>query len=87
MNANKEVAKFFSGVSAWEAVGHSLLAFSNDFPLTVFGITITPTINALAIVVAAPLSIFLAWYAWGTGERREPVASDGNVVSASRRTA
>jgi len=74
----KEIAKFFSGVTAWEALGHTLLAFSNDFPMTVMGITVTSNLNALAILVAAPLSIILAWYAWGTGKIPKPMAPIGS---------
>ncbi|MBI2805519.1 MAG: hypothetical protein HYX68_11130 [Planctomycetes bacterium] len=74
----KEIAKFFSGVAAWEAIGHTALAFSNELPLTLLGITITPNLNALAVFVAAPLSIFLAWYAWGTGKLPKPMSPLGN---------
>lgn len=82
MNSKKEVAKFFAGAAAWEAVGHALLAFSGMLPLTVWGITWTQPVNTLWILVVAAVSILLGWYAWGTSEGREPVARTGGAVPA-----
>lgn len=62
----KEVAKFFSGLTAWEAVVHLSLAFSGLLPMTWFGfITLTPTLNTIQIFVPAIISVLLAYYAWG----------------------
>ena len=62
----KEIAKFLSGVAAWEAIVHLALAFSGLLPITSFGIfTLTPTINAIQIIVSAVISVLLAHYAWG----------------------
>lgn len=62
----KEIAKFLSGVAAWEAIVHLALAFSGLLPITTFGIiTLTPTINAIQIIVSAVISVLLAYYAWG----------------------
>lgn len=72
MNGKREVARFFVGATAWEAVGHFMLAFSGLLPLKVWGITVTPTFNTIWILVVAAFSSLLAWYAWGKGERREP---------------
>lgn len=67
----KELAKFVSGLLAWEAVVHLAFAFSNVLPITWFGsITLTPAINTVQIVVPAAISILLAYYAWGTNEKR-----------------
>ena len=43
----KEIAKFFAGASAWDALGHLLIHFSGTLPLTFFGITLTTTLNGL----------------------------------------
>ena len=60
----KEVAKFGSGVTAWETIVHASLGVSGALPITLFGITITPTINTVQIMVPAISSIVLAYYAW-----------------------
>jgi hypothetical protein len=60
----KEIAKFASGVTAWEAVVHASLALSGQLPITLFGITITSDVNTIQIVVPAIISILLAYYAW-----------------------
>ena len=43
------------------------------------GITVTPTLNALTIAIAAPLSILLAMYAWGIGESQVHRMTGGNA--------
>ncbi|MFH0949134.1 MAG: hypothetical protein V1802_01455 [Candidatus Aenigmatarchaeota archaeon] len=60
----KEVAKFASGLTAWEAIAHASLGLNGVLPLTLFGITITPTINTVQIIIPAVVSITLAYYAW-----------------------
>ena len=60
----KEVAKFFSGVTAWEAIAHAFLALSDVLPITIFGFTLTPAINTVQIIVPAVVSLTLAYYAW-----------------------
>lgn len=82
MNGKREVAKFFAGATAWEAVGHLMLAFSGLLPLTVWGVTVTATFNTIWILVVAAASILLAWYAWGRSEGREP----GARIGSSRQT-
>lgn len=59
----KELAKFGSGVAAWEAVVHIAFAF-NGLPIEILGITITPTINTVQIIVPAIVGILLAYYGW-----------------------
>ncbi|HAU99092.1 MAG: hypothetical protein UX85_C0009G0018 [Candidatus Beckwithbacteria bacterium GW2011_GWB1_47_15] len=61
---SKEIAKFFSGLTAWEAVVHLALGLSGVLPLTLFGFTLTPTINTVQIIIPATVSILLGYYAW-----------------------
>lgn len=60
----KEVAKFVSGLTAWEAIVHASLGLSGVLPLTLFGITISPTINTVQIIIPAVVSVMFAYYAW-----------------------
>lgn len=60
----KEVAKFASGVTAWEAVVHASLGLGGVLPITLFGITITPMINTIQIIIPAISSFLFAYYAW-----------------------
>jgi hypothetical protein len=61
----RELAKFGSGVAAWEAVVHLSFALSDSLPITLFGITISSALNTVQIIVPAALSLLLAWYGWG----------------------
>lgn len=61
----KEIAKFFAGLTAWEAVFHASLGLSGNLPITFWGITITPILNIVQIIIPASVSILLAYYAWG----------------------
>jgi hypothetical protein len=61
----KEVAKFASGVTAWEAIVHTSLALGGNLPFTWLGFTLTPTFNTIQIILSVIISIFLASYAWG----------------------
>lgn len=69
MNRTQEMAKFAAGAAAWEALGHTMLAFSGLLPLSVWGITVTHTFNTIWIMVVAGLSMALAWYAWVGGKQ------------------
>ncbi len=63
-NRTKELAKFFAGVAAMETVAHWLLGFSGVLPLTFFGITVTGSLNVIAMVfwpIATWLLIYWAW--------------------------
>lgn len=60
----KEVAKFSSGVAAWEAVMHASLGLSGTLPITLLGFTITTTINTIQIIIPAVVSFVLAYYGW-----------------------
>ena len=61
----RELAKFFAGVTFWEAVVHFSLAANGMLPLTWFGlITLTPELNALQVVVPILFSVGLAAYTW-----------------------
>ncbi len=84
MNTKKEVAKFAAGAAAWEAFGHLLLAFTGLLPLTVWGITLTATFNAVWVAVIAGVSILLAWYAWSTRDANEPTGRIGGATPMPR---
>jgi hypothetical protein len=60
----KELAKFASGATVWETIVHITLALRGEFPVTFFGISITPTINTMQIIITAIASIALIYYAW-----------------------
>jgi len=59
----KEIAKFASGVTAWEAIVHGSLWVSGT-TLTIFGITLTETLNMTQTIIPAIVSVVLAYYAW-----------------------
>ena len=60
----KELAKFFSGVAVNEAIGHTVLAMGGLFPLTIFGLTVTPAYNSFIIFAWTAAAAFLIHYAW-----------------------
>lgn len=60
----KEVAKFFAGVTAWEALVHFSFMSCDMLPLSFCNITITSTVNTIQIIVPALISVTLAGYAW-----------------------
>jgi hypothetical protein len=60
----KEIAKFFSGVTACGALVHAWFGLSGTFPITLFSITITPLVNAIQLIGAVIISIGLVYYAW-----------------------
>lgn len=60
----KEFAKFLSGMAVMQVLIHGALALSGDLPLTMLGITYTPQLNSVAVVVWTIIAIFLAYYAW-----------------------
>lgn len=60
----KEIAKFFAGVMAWEAIGHIVFGLSGILPITLLGITITPKLNTIQIIIPALLSVLLAYFGW-----------------------
>ena len=59
----QEVAKFASGAVAFHAVVHTVLLFSG-INLTILGITQTPALHIVAIVLSALISFALAMYGW-----------------------
>ncbi|WP_395442843.1 hypothetical protein [Caulobacter sp. UC70_42] len=61
----KEFAKFLSGMAVMQVLTHGALALSGDLPLTMLGITYTPQLNAMAVVVWSIIAILLTYYAWG----------------------
>ena len=60
---NKEIAKFLCGAETFHAVTHAYLWFSGT-QLTVMGITTTPTLNAVSVLVNAGIAFALGIYAW-----------------------
>ena len=49
----REVAKFFAGVTAWEALTHAAFAASGVLPFKLCGVTLTPKLNTVKIVIPA----------------------------------
>lgn len=64
MSRRKEIAKFASGMAAFDAVNHGALALSGNLPIIFFGVTLDTAMNAAGIVVFSLLSAVLAYYAW-----------------------
>jgi hypothetical protein len=60
----KEIAKFFAGLTAWEAIVHLSLSACNVIPITWCNFTLTSTLNTIQIIVPCTISILLTWYAW-----------------------
>jgi hypothetical protein len=63
MSRLKEVAKFASGAETFHAAMHAGFWLSGA-TFTVFGITATPTLNAVGAVVNAIVALVLGIYAW-----------------------
>lgn len=63
MNAWKEIAKFVCGWEAFHALLHVFLLMSGD-TLTVFGITTTPTLDIVGVIICGSISLILGLYAW-----------------------
>jgi hypothetical protein len=59
----KEIAKFVSGLSTWEAIVHGSLWLSKTTP-TIFGIMLTETLNIIQTIIPAIISVVLVYYAW-----------------------
>ncbi|MFO1486385.1 MAG: hypothetical protein U1F71_23685 [Verrucomicrobiaceae bacterium] len=70
MNLKKEIAKFLCGGEAFHAVTHAYLLVSGT-QLTVMGITTTPTLNAVSVLVSTAITIALGIYAWRPQPPRE----------------
>ena len=63
MNRSKEVAKFASGFEAFHALVHVYLLLSGG-TMTLFGITTTPALNIVSILINAGLALILGIYGW-----------------------
>lgn len=59
----KELAKFFSGITAWESFVHVSLWSSGANPV-IFGVTMNDTLNQVQTIVPAIISLVLAYYGW-----------------------
>jgi hypothetical protein len=68
MNLKKEIAKFLCGGEAFHAVAHAYLLCSGT-QMTVMGITTTPTLNAVSVLLSTVIAVALGVYAW----RPQPV--------------
>ena len=73
MTVLRELAKFGCGVAAMEAVVHASL-LANGLTITMFGITLTGTINVVQTILPALVALALGIYAW-RGREPEPPAS------------
>lgn len=71
-NRKKEIAKFLCGGEAFHAVTHAYLLVSGT-QLTVLGITTTPTLNAMSVLVNTAITLALGIYAW----RSQPPSQSG----------
>lgn len=60
----KEIAKFFAGITAWEAVVHASLAACDMLPLAWCNFTLTSTVNTIQIIIPGTVSLILIWYGW-----------------------
>lgn len=60
----KEWAKFFAGVTAWEAIVHASLGLSRVLPIKLMGVNLTPKINTVQVVLPALSSGLLVYYGW-----------------------
>lgn len=60
----KEIAKFASGITAWESVMHGSLLLAGSPPMNIFGIILTPTLNTIQTIVPGVIAILLVYYAW-----------------------
>ena len=62
-NRKKEFAKFLCGGETFHAVTHAYLLFSGT-QLTVLGITTTPTLNLVSVLISIAIAVALGLYAW-----------------------
>ena len=60
----KEIAKFFAGLTAWEAIVHASLEACDMLPLTWCNYTLTSTVNTIQIIIPGTVSLILIWYGW-----------------------
>lgn len=61
----REIAKFACGAEAFHAFGHALFWLSGT-TFMLFGVTATPTLNAVGAFVNAAIALALGIYAWGS---------------------
>jgi hypothetical protein len=60
----KELAKFASGITAWEAIVHLSLENCNMLPISWCNIEISTNFNTIQIIIPGIISGLLIWYAW-----------------------
>ncbi|MBK8459886.1 MAG: hypothetical protein IPL43_06620 [Micropruina sp.] len=78
----KELAKFAAGVTAWEAVVHASFAVSGVLPIKLCGVTLTPKLNAIQIVLPALSCAALVYVGWF----QQPAGATGAVAGARGRS-
>jgi len=62
MWTKKETILFFAGAEAFHTLSHVMLAGSHILPFTIYGITVTQTLNAVAIAINGLITgILLVW--------------------------
>lgn len=64
----KLIAAFGAGIAAWEAVVHAALFVNRESP-TLFGVRLTPRLNALQSIVPVVVAVGLARYALARDDR------------------
>lgn len=60
----KDLAIFFAGLTAWESIVHASFGLWWNLPITLLGITITPEVNTIQIIVPALISSFSVYFGW-----------------------
>ena len=63
MLKRKEAAKFFCGFETFHALVHAYLLLSST-AMTLFGVTTTPTLNMISILLNGAIASVLGVYAW-----------------------
>lgn len=69
-NKFKEVAKFLSGIAAWEAFSHLTFQLNDMLPVKLYGFTISKSINTVEIILMGLISASLAYYAWFSEKKK-----------------
>jgi hypothetical protein len=61
MEKLKVIIMFIAGILASVTIGQTALAYTESFPLTWFGITITKTLNTVLIIVPGLISLAIIY--------------------------
>lgn len=63
MCSKRDIIIFLAGAQTFHAISHLALMFSNNLPITMLGITITPELNTAAIIFNVVTAAALLWWA------------------------